>query len=135
MKPFLILTILVSSITSLTACKKDKSTDDSAEHEDHPTAVITITSPTENDTIQGNFTVMGNIVGTGNLHGYQVTVTNTQNDSIIYQDDVDDHVANFTINQAVTHSFTVYTSLKLEVVAALDHDGHTTTKTVHFVIH
>ena len=51
MKPFFIA-ILVSSI-SLTACKKDKSTDDSTEHEDHATAVITITSPNENDTIQG----------------------------------------------------------------------------------
>jgi len=126
--------ILVSSIF-LTACKKDKSTDDSSEHEDHPTAVITITSPAENDTIQGDFTVTGNITGTGNLHGYQVTVTNTQNDSIIYQNDIDDHVANFTINQAVTHSYTAYTPFKLEVVAALDHDGHTTTKTVHFTVH
>lgn len=134
MKPFFIVTILLSSI-SLTACKKDNSTDNSTEHEDHPTAVITITSPTENDTIQGNFSVTGNIVGTGNLHGYQVTVTNELNDSIIYQNDIDDHVANFTINQAVTHSYTTYTPFKLEVVAALDHDGHTATKMVHFTVH
>ncbi|WP_430402538.1 hypothetical protein [Fluviicola sp.] len=134
MKPFFITAILVSSI-SLTACKKDKSTDDSTETEDHPTAVITITSPQENDTIQGNFAVTGTIVGTGELHGYQVTLTKASNDSIIYQNDIDDHVADFTINQAVTNSFTNYTPLKLEVVAALDHEGHTTTKTVHFVVH
>ncbi|WP_341901049.1 hypothetical protein [Fluviicola taffensis] len=134
MKPFFIIAILVSSI-SLTACKKDKSTDDSTETEDHPTAVITITSPQENDTIQGNFAVTGTIVGTGELHGYQVTLTKASNDSIIYQNDIDDHVADFTINQAVTNSFTNYTPLKLEVVAALDHEGHTTTKTVHFVVH
>lgn len=135
MKPFFIITILVSSI-SLTACKKDKSpaTDDSIE-EDHPTAVITITSPHENDTIQGNFVVTGTIVGTGNLHGYQVTVTNALNDSIIYQNDIDDHVADFTINQSVTNPYTTYTPVKLEVVVALDHDGHTATKTVHFVVH
>ncbi|WP_343633693.1 hypothetical protein [Fluviicola sp.] len=135
MKSFFILTILAGSLTVFTACKKDKSTDDSTEHEDHPTAVITVTSPNENDTIQGNFSVTGNIVGTGNLHGYQVTVTNAINDSIVYQHDIDDHVANFTINQAVTHTYTVYTPLKLEVVAALDHEGHTATKTVHFVVH
>ncbi len=134
MKPFFITAILVSSI-SLTACKKDKSTDDSAEHEDHPTAVITITSPNENDTIQGNFSVTGTIVGTGNLHGYQVTVTNALNDSIIYQNEVHDHLANFTINQAVTHAYTTYTPFKLEVIAALDHDGNTAVKTVHFVVH
>lgn len=133
MKPFFIA-ILVSSI-SLTACKKDKSTDDSTEHEDHATAVITITSPNENDTIQGNFSVTGTIVGTADLHGYQVTVTNALNDSIVYQNEVHDHLANFTINQAVTQSFTTYTPLKLVVVAALDHDGHTETKTVHFVAH
>jgi hypothetical protein len=135
MNPFFITAILVSSI-SLTACKKDKSpaTDDSTE-EDHPTAVITITSPNENDTIQGNFAVTGTIVGSANLHGYQVTVTKASNDSIIYQNDIDDHVADFTINQAVTNPYTAYTPLKLEVVAALDHEGHTATKTVHFVVH
>ena len=121
---------------SLTACKKDKSTDDNhTDHEDHPTAVITITSPHENDTIQGNFTVMGTIVGTANLHGYQVTVTNTLNDSIVYQNEVHDHLAEFTINQAITNPFTVYTPLKLEVVTAIDHDGNTESKTVHFVVH
>lgn len=134
MKPFFILAILVSSI-SLTACKKDKSTDDSTETEDHPTAVITITSPHENDTIQGNFAVTGTIVGTANLHGYQVTVSNALNDSILYQNDIDAHVADFTINQSVTNPYTTYTPLKLEVIAALDHDGHTATKTVHFVVH
>ena len=134
MKPFFILAILVSSI-SLTACKKDKSTDDSTETEDHPTAVITITSPHENDTIQGNFAVIGTIVGTANLHGYQVTVSNALNDSILYQNDIDAHVADFTINQSVTNPYTTYTPLKLEVIAALDHDGHTATKTVHFVVH
>lgn len=134
MKPFFIITILVSSI-SLAACKKDKSTDDSTETEDHPTAVITITSPHENDTIQGNFAVTGTIVGTANLHGYQVTVSNALNDSILYQNDIDDHVADFTINQSVTNPYTTYTPLKLEVIAALDHDGHTETKTVHFVVH
>jgi len=134
MKPFFIVTILAGSLT-FTACKKDKSTDDSTETEDHPTAVINITSPHENDTIQGNFAVTGTIVGTANLHGYQVTVTNTLNDSIVYQNDIDDHVADFTINQAVTHGYTAYTPFKLVVVAALDHEGHTETKTVHFVVH
>lgn len=122
-------------MTVFTACKKDKSTDDSSTHEDHPSAVITITSPNENDTIQGNFSVIGTIAGTGNLHGYQVTVTNALNDSIVYQHDIDDHIANFTINQLVTHEYTTYTPFKLEVVAALDHDGNTAVKTVHFVVH
>nr|WP_294858426.1 hypothetical protein [uncultured Fluviicola sp.] len=134
MKAFFITAILVSSI-SLSACKKDKSTDDSTETEDHPTAVITITSPNENDTIQGNFTVTGTIVGSANLHGYQVTVTNALNDSIVYQNDIDDHVADFTINQSVTNPYTAFTPLKLEVIAALDHEGHITTKTVHFMVH
>lgn len=134
MKPFFIAAIVASS-TFLSACKKDKSTNDNHGHEDHASAVINIASPNENDTIQGNFTITGTIVGTAELHGYQVTVTNALNDSIIYQDDVHDHLANFTLNQAVTHSYTAYTPLKLEVVAALDHDGNTETKTVHFVVH
>lgn len=135
MKPFFIITILASGL-SLAACKKDKSVSiDNPAEEDHPTAVITITAPAENDTIQGNFTVTGTIAGTANLHGYQVTLTNTLNDSIIYQNEVHDHLADFTINQPVSHSFSTYTPLKLEVLTALDHDGNTASKTVHFVVH
>ncbi|MGV3612083.1 MAG: hypothetical protein ACO1N0_14085 [Fluviicola sp.] len=135
MKAFFISTILVGGI-ALTACKKDKSTDDDHDdHEEHATALITLTNPHENDTIQGNFSITGSIVGTANLHGYQVTVKKAANDSIIYQNEVHDHLAEFTINQSVTNSFTVYTPLKLEVVVALDHDGNTESKTVNFVVH
>jgi hypothetical protein len=133
MKTFFITTILVSSL-SLTACKKDKSPETEAE-EEHATALITLTSPNENDTIQGNFVVTGTIAGTSNLHGYQVTVTNTLNDSIVYQHDIDDHVADFTINQSVIQPYTTFTPFKLEVVVALDHDGNTVNKIVHFVVH
>ena len=132
MKRFFILAILVCSI-SFTACKKDKH--DDHDHEDHATALIILTNPLENDTIQGNFSVTGSIVGSANLHGYLVTVKNALNDSIVYQNEVHDHLAEFTINQAITNPFTVYTPLKLEVVVALDHDGNTETKTVHFVVH
>ena len=135
MKTIFISTILVSGI-ALTACKKDKSTDDDHDdHEDHATALITLTNPHENDTIQGNFSITGSIVGTANLHGYQVTVKKAANDSIIYQNEVHDHLSEFTINQSVTNPFTVYTPLKLEVVVALDHDGNTESKTVNFVVH
>ncbi|MDF3026467.1 MAG: hypothetical protein K0S23_774 [Fluviicola sp.] len=134
MKTSFIIAILASSI-SLSACKKDKKTNSTTEEENHPTAIITITSPLENDTIQGNFTVTGTIDGTENLHGYQVTVTNTLNDSIIYQNEVHDHLADFTINQAVSQTYTTFTPLKLEVLVALDHDGNTAVKTVHFVVH
>ncbi len=133
MKPFFISTILVSGI-AFTACKKEKHADHD-EHEDHATALITITNPHENDTIQGNFTVSGSIEGTANLHGYQVTVKKAANDSIIYQTSTDEHTSSFTINQAVTNPFTIYTPLKLEVVTVLDHDGNTESKTVHFVVH
>lgn len=132
MKPSLILAILAAGLV-FSACKKEKSDDSTAE--DHPSALITVTAPQENDTIQGNFSVTGSIVGTAELHGYQVTLSTTQNDSIIYQSEVHDHLANFTINQAITNNFTGYTPLKLTVVAALDHEGHTETKTVHFTVH
>lgn len=131
MKPILILIIAVSSL-SVAACKKKKKS--SSEHE-HASAVITITSPAESDTIQGNFTVNGTIAGTAALHGYQVTVTNTLNDSIIYQHEVHDHLADFSVSQPVSHGFTTYTPLKLDVVVAIDHDGNTESKTVHFVVH
>ncbi|MNJ90952.1 hypothetical protein D3C87_85920 [compost metagenome] len=131
MKPVLIILLAISSF-SIAACKKKKKS--GSEHE-HASAVITITSPAENDTIQGNFVVTGTIAGTADLHGYQVTVTNTLNDSIIYQHELHDHVADFTINQSVNHGFTAYTPLKLVVLAAIDHDGNMESKTVYFTVH
>lgn len=130
MKTILILLIAVSSL-SIAACKKKKN---SSETED-VSAVITITSPVEHDTIQGNFAVTGTIAGTAKLHGYQVTITNTLNDSIVYQHEIHDHVADFVISQSVNHGFTSYTPLKLEVLAAMDHDGNMESKSVLFTVH
>ncbi|MDR0803074.1 hypothetical protein [Fluviicola sp.] len=123
------LVILTGSL-GLASCKKDKSSKN-----EPVSAVVMITNPHDGDTIQGNFTLTGTIVGTANLHGYQITVTNTLNDSIIYQNEVHDHAANFTVNQAINHGFSNYTLLKLDLVAALDHDGNTTSKKVQFTVH
>lgn len=123
------LFILAGSMI-FTSCKKDKSTEDEA-----VTAVVTITNPHDGDTIQGNFAVTGTIHGSASLHGYQITLTNTWNDSIIYQNEVHDHAADFTVNQAITHGFSSFTPLKLDLVVALDHDGNTTSKSVLFTVH
>lgn len=128
MKPLLV-SILAGSI-SLFSCKKEKKSEP-----ENVTAVVTLTNPHEGDTIQGNFTINGTIAGTANLHGYQVTITNTSNDSIIYQNEVHDHLADFTVNQTVNHGFSSYTPLKLNLVVALDHDGNTVSKTVLFTVH
>lgn len=133
MKPFLITTILLGSLVA-TACKKEKKTETTDDHS-HASALITISSPNENDTIQGNFVVTGTIEATEELHGYQITVSNPLNDSIIYQNEVHEHTANFTINSSITNGFNSFTRLKLEIIAALDHDGNTETKSVHFVVH
>lgn len=122
--------ILLAGSLGLASCKKDKSPEDEV-----VSAVVTITNPHAGDTIQGNFTLNGTIVGTASLHGYQVTVTNTLNDSIIYQNEVHDHAADFTVNQAISHGFSNYTPLKLDLVVALDHDGNTTSKSVLFTVH
>lgn len=122
--------LLLAGGLGFTSCKKDKSTEDEA-----VSAVVTITNPHDGDTIQGNFNVTGTIVGSASLHGYQITLTNTLNDSIIYQNEVHDHAADFTVNQAVSHGFSSYTPLKLDLVVALDHDGNTTSKSVHFAVH
>ncbi len=128
MRPLLL--IILAGSFSLFSCKKEKKSEP-----ENVTASVSLINPLEGDTIQGNFTVNGVIAGTAKLHGYQVTITNTSNDSIIYQNEVHDHLADFTINQTVNHGFSSYTPLKLDLVVALDHDGNTVSKTVHFTVH
>lgn len=128
MKP-LLLVVLAGSL-SLFSCKKEKKSEP-----EKVSAVVTLTNPHEGDTIQGNFAINGSISGTANLHGYQITITNTSNDSIIYQNEIHDHLADFTVNQTVTHGFSSYTPLKLDLVVALDHDGSTVSKSVQFTVH
>lgn len=132
MKTIFILSAAAATIT-LFSCKKEKNHPEAHSHA--TTATITVTNPQEGDTIQGNFNITGSIVGSAELHGYQVTVTNVSDNSIVYQKDIHDHLANFAINESVTHSFSNYTKLKLEVVVAIDHDGNKETKTVHFTVH
>lgn len=126
----LLLLVILAGSFSLFSCKKEKKSEP-----ENVTAVVTLTNPNEGDTIHGNFTINGTIAGTANLHGYQVTITNTSNDSIIYQNEVHDHLADFTVNQTVNHGFLSYTPLKLNLVVALDHDGNTVSKTVQFTVH
>lgn len=128
MRPLLF--IILAGSFSLFSCKKEKKSE-----EENVTASVSLINPLEGDTIQGNFTVNGVIAGTAKLHGYQVTITNASNDSIIYQNEVHDHLADFTVNQPVNHGFSSYTPLKLDLVVALDHDGNTVSKTVHFTVH
>lgn len=129
---FFITAVAATFIVS--SCKKEKKKSPE-DHTHSTTATITLTSPQEGDTIQGNFNVVGSIAGTSALHGYQVTIKKTSDNSIVFEKEVHDHLENFTINEVVTHTFSSYTSLKLEVVVAVDHEGNQTSKSVNFTVH
>lgn len=132
MNTFYILT--AAAVLTLVSCKKEKNTK-TEDHSHHTTATITISTPHEGDTIQGDFNVLGSISGSAALHGYQVTIKNLADYSILFEKEVHDHLENFAINEAVTHTLSSYTPVKLEVVVALDHDGNKTSKSVNFTIH
>jgi len=122
-----ILTLALAAL-AITACKKDKN-EDHMEFE----ATITVSSPSENDTITGgtSFLVTGSIAANMEMHGYHVELYNSSDNSLLYENEYHEHSESFTLNETVTHALTAQTALKLKIEAAGDHEGSTVTKEVH----
>jgi hypothetical protein len=123
--------LLLLSLT-VVSCRDD---DDDNAVEPIPTATITITSPTEGAMVMANdsLTISGTIAGEQTIHGYTIYVRKKADNSVLFNKEVHDHKANITINQKWgVGAVTGHTELELEVVATLDHEGHTTSKKVNF---
>lgn len=133
MKNIIYAAIISLFIIGLISCKKKENTP--SESKESVNAQITLTSPMEGDTIANGDMVhiMGTITGISELHGYQLTLLKTQNDSILAQETSEDHLTNYTLHMMYLNNFAADTDLKVRVIAEIDHDGNTITKTVNLV--
>lgn len=126
MKTLKTLAFFALIIISAVACKKD----DEVTFE----GSLTISAPATNDTIHGGttFPITGTITGNVEMHGYQVTVYNQTDQTVVYSSTEENHASEFSINQTVNHTLTVGTPLRLVVEVEVDHDGTSMTKEVLF---
>lgn len=126
-KIFLIVNTLI--VFSISACTKHK---DDVE-DTTPKASIQFYNPTQNAVYKSTDSVAieAKAISTATIHGYDIVIRKAEDTSRLYFKHIHDH--NDTLNVASKWSPTVAnTSLQVEIVLYLDHDGHTGSKKVNF---
>jgi hypothetical protein len=126
MKKFILIALTFASFSTFIACHK---------HDEATSAEITIMEPTLNDTILNGseLHVEGTIVGSGELHGYSISITNVANDSVFYTISSATHNSSYAFHEHWMNNVNDTTVMKVTIDAMLDHDGAKTSKTVNVI--
>ncbi len=130
MKKNIILLSILSATVLIQSCKKDKEED----HE-HAEVNITITYPTYsthlhlNDTLDIEADITSNI----EIHGYEATLKNVTADTIVWSTSEHEHMTNYHIHGSWINDVTDTSDMQLTIIAEVDHDGTTESKTVSFI--
>lgn len=131
MKTQLLNSLLILSISTLIiACKKEK-----VEAEEPVTATINITEPSMNDTIALNeeLHVVGTIVGSAELHGYEIKIINLTSNNELFLYQFHEHLASYNFHEHWVNNVTDTTLVKVKVDVELDHEGNKTEKELSVV--
>ncbi len=124
------LAITAAAVLSFAACKEEAD-----DHLPANTAVITITSPAENDTISvgDTLSIEGTAIGEEELHGYDLYILKKTSGDTVFT--ADDHAHNDTVD--IHHHWegvdtTATGALELNIIFTVDHDNNTQTEKVNF---
>ena len=126
MKKFIFSVLTLSAtVLLITACKKDET----------PTATITFNEPVANDTILNgdSLHVEGTITGTGELHGYTLSITNKTSGAVLYTGTASNHSDSYAFHEHWLNNVTSTSNIEVKVEVELDHDGNKTSKTIQAV--
>ena len=113
-------TLLLISVVS---CHKD-------EHEEVVEAAISFVEPTQGDTLAFNEEIHaeGTITGTGELHGYTLTMKNLTTNEELLSASSTNHSESYAFHEHWINTVTDTSTIRIEVKVVLDHEGNTTTK-------
>jgi hypothetical protein len=126
MKKFIFSVLTLSAtVLLITACKKEET----------PTATITFNEPVANDTILNgdSLHVEGTITGTGELHGYTLSITNKTSGAVLYTGTASNHSDSYAFHEHWLNNVTSTSNIEVKVEVELDHDGNKTSKTIQAV--
>ena len=120
-----ILSAAIMGVLALNSCKKEVT----------PTATLTITEPVAADTVPHGDSVHmeGTIVGSGELHGYTLQLTNLTSGQVVYSGSTDNHQNSYAFHEHWPNNVGATSNMRLTLTVNLDHDGNTTSKSVDFV--
>ncbi len=119
---FTMLTLVVIS------CTKDEPEPET------PKVTFTVNSPFEGQEFQHNDTVKitGKIEYSNGMHGYNITIRNKADNSVLFESDQHIHGSLLEFNESWVNNVTAHSELELEIAAVLDHDGNTASKKLTF---
>lgn len=121
------ISLLVAVLMLLQACQKKDNTVAT------PSQVnISISSPVNGQTFHANDTVMikADVSYATELHGYEVKITDTSTGLVLYDDAQHVHNDHFSISERWNEKPSTAATLKMEVIAEIDHDGNTANKSI-----
>lgn len=128
MKKYNLILIVTLGFLTISCNKHD-------EHNHEVTATINLLEPMENDTIAfgTELHMHGTITGSDELHGYNLSLLNTDNATTLFSASATNHQTSYSFDEHWVNTVTDTTHLEVQVEVELDHDGNKTTKFVHLV--
>ena len=124
MKKMILSAVALSiAIMSVSSCKKEET----------PTATITFNEPLANDTILigDSLHVEGTITGTGELHGYTLSITNKTSGAVLYTGSASNHSDSYAFHEHWLNNVSSTSNIEVKVEVELDHDGNKSSKTLN----
>lgn len=97
---------------------------------------IAITTPADGQTFTSKDTVYisGSVQYDGEMHGYEVTITDTATGFIVYDEAQHVHTDHFEINGKWTTTVTKPVVFRMVVASSIDHGGDTASRELYFTI-
>lgn len=116
---------------AFSACKKSDSTPVEPVVTD---AQITVDNPQAGaDYAPGAIVAInGKIINTTEMHGYKLVIIQKADSAELFSKEVHEHGTEINFSESWTNDLQADADVQLQVIAVLDHDGHTSTKTVDF---
>jgi hypothetical protein len=104
-------------------------------HHDPITATLTILEPLPGDTIAagGALHMHGTVVGSGELHGYSLTLTNLTTNQVVFSGSNANHATSYAFDEHWVNAGGAWSNMRLTLEVELDHDGNSTSKSVDFI--
>lgn len=117
---------LIIAITIAGCQKKDNTEPDAAK------VSITFDRPSEGQTFAQGDTLFFNaaISYTGELHGYDLSLVNNRDNSIIFEDQQHVHTDKVSIQRYWVNNLSQAADMTLKLTVKIDHDGREATKTI-----
>jgi len=124
------LTILFIMIgATQVSCKREH-------HEEEVTATITWIEPGISDTLSlgEELHAEGTIVGSADLHGYELKFIDVQTQTTLYSGNATSHASSYAFHEHWVNNVIDTTNVKVEITVTLDHDGNTKSESRQVVL-